>query len=104
MDLHRPSAVVSCPLFEGSGTGITHGDSPQFPSLLRGVCFIDDWTVRRLAAQDEWVCRGASVRAELLSTLESRGSNEGRETWTAWMLRRLLPGKEMRMEPVPGAE
>lgn len=40
---HAPTAPVSGPLFEGSGTGIVFGDSPQFPSDYRGVFFINDW-------------------------------------------------------------
>ncbi len=42
-DSHPPSAPVSGPLFEGSGTGIVFGDSPQFPASHRGVFFINDW-------------------------------------------------------------
>jgi putative membrane-bound dehydrogenase-like protein len=40
---HAPTAPVSGPLFEGSGTGIIFGNSPQFPSEYRGVFFINDW-------------------------------------------------------------
>ena len=40
---HAPSAPVSGPLFEGSGTGIVFGDSPGFPASHRGVFFINDW-------------------------------------------------------------
>lgn len=40
---HPPSAPVSGPLFEGSGTGVVFGDSPHFPSAFRGVFFINDW-------------------------------------------------------------
>ncbi len=42
-DAHPPSAPVSGPLFEGSGTGVVFGDSPQFPASHRGVFFINDW-------------------------------------------------------------
>jgi putative membrane-bound dehydrogenase-like protein len=42
-DAHPPSAPVSGPLFEGSGTGVIFGDSPPFPSSHRGVFFINDW-------------------------------------------------------------
>ncbi len=42
-DAHPPSAPVSGPLFEGSGTGVIFGDSPQFPPTHRGVFFINDW-------------------------------------------------------------
>ena len=43
LDAHPPSAPVSGPLFEGSGTGLIFGDSPQFPPSHRGVFFINDW-------------------------------------------------------------
>jgi hypothetical protein len=33
---HAPTAPVSGPLFEGSGTGIVFGNSPQFPPEYRG--------------------------------------------------------------------
>ena len=199
-DAHPPSAPVSGPLFEGSGTGVIFGDSPQFPSSHRGVFFINDWLrkttfvwrprwdgallrsagewepfvqggkalfrptdmevgpdgalwilgwsagygaeykdgqmtsegrvfrvvakhspparwqtpkrgkplaqwaaaelvedfdgplpVWRIDAQDELVRRGAGVKAELFSTLGTRGINEARETWTAWTLGRMTP-------------
>ncbi len=38
-----PTAPVSGPLFEGSGTGIVFGNSPRFPLSHRGVFFINDW-------------------------------------------------------------
>ncbi len=40
---HPPTAPVSGPLFEGSGTGLIYYDAPQFPSAFRGVFFINDW-------------------------------------------------------------
>lgn len=40
---HAPTAPVSGPLFEGSGTGIVFGNSPQFPEQYRGAFFINDW-------------------------------------------------------------
>lgn len=40
---HPPTAPVSGPLFEGSGTGIVFVDSPQLPPSYRGVFFINDW-------------------------------------------------------------
>lgn len=40
---HAATAAVSGPLFEGSGTGVIFGDSPQFPDQYRGVYFINDW-------------------------------------------------------------
>ncbi len=42
-EAHEPSAPVSGPLFEGSGTGVVFGDSPGFPASHRGVFFINDW-------------------------------------------------------------
>lgn len=40
---HAPTAPVSGPLFEGSGTGIIFGNSTQFPDEYRAVFFINDW-------------------------------------------------------------
>jgi len=40
---HPPSAPVSSPLFEGSGTGLIFCDSPQFPPEYRKLFFINDW-------------------------------------------------------------
>lgn len=40
---HPPTAPVSGPLFEGSGTGLIYCDSPQFPEPFRRVFFINDW-------------------------------------------------------------
>ena len=40
---HPPSAPVSGPMFEGSGTGIIFCNSPQFPPEYRKVFFINDW-------------------------------------------------------------
>lgn len=42
-DTHAPSAPVSGPLFEGSGTGVVFADSPAFPAAYRGVFFVNDW-------------------------------------------------------------
>lgn len=42
-EFHAPSAPVSGPLFEGSGTGIVFGDAPSFPASHRGVFFVNDW-------------------------------------------------------------
>ncbi|HWL08495.1 MAG TPA: PVC-type heme-binding CxxCH protein [Planctomicrobium sp.] len=42
-DEHPPTAPVSGPLFEGSGTGIIFGTSPQFPEEYRNVFLINDW-------------------------------------------------------------
>ena len=38
-----PTAPVSGPLFEGSGTGLVFYDAPQFPEEFRRVFFINDW-------------------------------------------------------------
>ena len=38
-----PTAPVSGPLFEGSGTGLVFYDAPQFPQEFRRVFFINDW-------------------------------------------------------------
>jgi putative membrane-bound dehydrogenase-like protein len=43
MELHPPTAPVSGPLFEGSGTGIVFGNSSQFPEDFRNAFFINDW-------------------------------------------------------------
>jgi putative membrane-bound dehydrogenase-like protein len=40
---HLPTAPISGPLFEGSGTGLVFGRSPQFPPEYRKVFFINDW-------------------------------------------------------------
>lgn len=40
---HAPSAPVSGPLFEGSGTGIVFGDGLDFPARYRKAFFINDW-------------------------------------------------------------
>lgn len=42
-DSHAPSAPVSGPLFEGSGTGVVFADSAAFPAAYRGVFFVNDW-------------------------------------------------------------
>jgi putative membrane-bound dehydrogenase-like protein len=43
---HAPTAPVSGPLFEGSGTGAVFCQSPQFPPHYRGACFINDWLLK----------------------------------------------------------
>ncbi|XZE18606.1 PVC-type heme-binding CxxCH protein [Pirellulaceae bacterium SH449] len=42
-DPHAPTAPVSGPLYEGSGTGIVYCESPQLPPAYRHVFFINDW-------------------------------------------------------------
>jgi putative membrane-bound dehydrogenase-like protein len=41
--LHPPTAPVSGPLFEGSGTGVAFYDADQFPDAYRRVFFVNDW-------------------------------------------------------------
>jgi putative membrane-bound dehydrogenase-like protein len=43
---HAPTAPVSGPLFEGSGTGVVFCQSPQFPPEYRGVFLINDWLLK----------------------------------------------------------
>jgi putative membrane-bound dehydrogenase-like protein len=40
---HAPTAPISGPVFDGSGTGIIYYDSPQMPPAYRGVWFFNDW-------------------------------------------------------------
>ncbi|MCA9071128.1 MAG: hypothetical protein KDA84_19505, partial [Planctomycetaceae bacterium] len=40
---HPPTAPVSGPLFEGSGTGLVFYDAPEFPPEYHRVFFINDW-------------------------------------------------------------
>ena len=40
---HAPTAPVSGPLFEGSGTGVVFCMSPQFPPEYRGAFLVNDW-------------------------------------------------------------
>ncbi len=43
---HAPTAPVSGPLFEGSGTGVVFCQSPQFPPEYRGTFLINDWLLK----------------------------------------------------------
>jgi putative membrane-bound dehydrogenase-like protein len=45
-DPHAPSAPVSGPLFEGSGTGVIFCQSPQFPPEYRGTFLVNDWLLK----------------------------------------------------------
>ena len=45
-DPHAPTAPVSGPLFEGSGTGVVFCQSRQFPPEYRGVFFVNDWLLK----------------------------------------------------------
>jgi putative membrane-bound dehydrogenase-like protein len=40
---HAPTAPISGPVFDGSGTGIVYYDAPQMPPAYRGVFFVNDW-------------------------------------------------------------
>lgn len=40
---HPPTAPISGPVFDGSGTGIIYYDAPQMPPAFRGVWFFNDW-------------------------------------------------------------
>lgn len=43
---HAPTAPVSGPLFEGSGTGVVYCESPQFPPEYRGAFLVNDWLLK----------------------------------------------------------
>ncbi|MFM8790973.1 MAG: PVC-type heme-binding CxxCH protein [Solirubrobacterales bacterium] len=43
---HAPTAPVSGPLFEGSGTGVVFCQSPQFPPEYRGAFLVNDWLLK----------------------------------------------------------
>jgi putative membrane-bound dehydrogenase-like protein len=45
-ELHPPTAPVSGPLFEGSGTGVVFCQSPQFPPEYRGAFLVNDWLLK----------------------------------------------------------
>jgi len=45
-DPHAPTAPVSGPLFEGSGTGTVFCQSLQFPPEYRGAFFVNDWLLK----------------------------------------------------------
>ncbi len=40
---HAPTAPVSGPLFQGSGTGVIFCMSPQFPASYHGTFLVNDW-------------------------------------------------------------
>ncbi len=46
-DDHPPTAPVSGPLFEGSGTGVIFCQSPQFPPAYRGTFLVNDWLSKK---------------------------------------------------------
>jgi len=43
---HPPTAPISGPVFNGSGTGICFYDSEQFPKTYQGAWFFNDWLRR----------------------------------------------------------
>ncbi len=43
---HLPTAPISGPVFNGSGTGVIYADSPAWPAAYRGVWFINDWLLK----------------------------------------------------------
>ena len=60
---HAPTAPVSGPLYEGSGTGIIYGNSAAFPDSHREVFFINDWLNKTTFVwRPRW--DGALLRAE----------------------------------------
>lgn len=40
---HLPTAPISGPVYDGSGTGVVFYDHPQMPEAFRGVWFFNDW-------------------------------------------------------------
>ncbi len=46
-DPHAPTAPVSGPLFEGSGTGVVYCQSPQFPPEYRNAFLVNDWLLKK---------------------------------------------------------
>ena len=46
-DAHPPTAPVSGPLFEGSGTGVIFCRSPQFPPAYQGTFLVNDWLSKK---------------------------------------------------------
>jgi len=60
---HAPTAPVSGPLFEGSGTGVVFCTSPQFPPEYRGAFLVNDWLLRKTYLwRPQW--DGALMRPE----------------------------------------
>ncbi|MCA9042755.1 MAG: PmoA family protein [Planctomycetaceae bacterium] len=49
-DGHLPTVPASAPLFEGSGTGVTHYHATHFPKEYRNVFFVNDWMRREVYA------------------------------------------------------
>ena len=60
---HPPTAPISGPVFDGSGTGICFYGATQFPEKYRGVWFFNDW-LRRTVFFYRPVWDGALVQPE----------------------------------------
>lgn len=60
---HPPTAPVTGPVFQGSGTGIVFYDADQFPEKYRGVWFFNDW-LRRTVFFFRPVWKGALLQPE----------------------------------------
>ncbi len=73
---HAPTAPVSGPLFEGSGTGVVFCQSPQFPPEYRGAFLVNDWLQKKTYVwRPQW--DGAIMRpvgGEFTSLIEGRSS------------------------------
>jgi putative membrane-bound dehydrogenase-like protein len=60
---HPPTAPISGPVFDGSGTGIVFYDAPQMPPAYRGVWFFNDWLRKTtLVYRPRW--EGALIQPE----------------------------------------
>ena len=60
---HPPTAPITGPVFQGSGTGIVFYDAKQFPEKYRGVWFFNDW-LRRKVFFYRPVWQGALIQPE----------------------------------------
>ncbi len=62
-ETHAPTARVSGPLFQGSGTGVIFCRSPQFPPAYRGAFLVNDWLQKKTYLwRPEW--DGAMLRPD----------------------------------------
>ncbi|RYI32673.1 MAG: c-type cytochrome, partial [Acetobacteraceae bacterium] len=43
---HLPTAPISAPVYQGSGTGVIFADAPNWPASHRGVWLINDWLLK----------------------------------------------------------
>jgi len=43
---HLPTAPISAPTWQGSGTGVLFADAPNWPASHRGVWIINDWLLK----------------------------------------------------------